>query len=107
MTSKNQLSASVQADRFNQCVTLFEEISQPSQSMKEQECFLNVKQCAERYNISERHFRTLVDLGEMPKPLKFGRSTRWSIRILEEFESKKIQKALKKTAGIIVSHYRK
>jgi excisionase family DNA binding protein len=47
------------------------------------ELFLTVDQCAKRYKISERHFRRLVDNGEMPKPMKLGRSTRWSLRVIE------------------------
>jgi excisionase family DNA binding protein len=57
--------------------------------------FLTAKQCAERYNISERHFRRLVDQGILPKPMKLGRSARWKRHVLEEYESKKEQKVLK------------
>ena len=60
--------------------------------MKENETmtphFLTSEQCAARYNISERHFVRLVERGVMPKPLKLGRTSRWSIRSLEEFEHK-------------------
>jgi len=48
--------------------------------------FLTSGQCAARYNISERHFVRLVEQGVMPKPLKLGRTSRWSITALEEFE---------------------
>jgi predicted DNA-binding transcriptional regulator AlpA len=65
--------------------------------------FLTAGQCAMRYKISERHFRQLVDTGEMPKPLKFGRSSRWSLQTLEEFESKKIQKLMKRSGGLATS----
>lgn len=48
--------------------------------------FLTAAECAVRYNISERHFKRLVAAGQLPKPLKFGRNSRWSVRRLEEFE---------------------
>ena len=50
--------------------------------------FLTVGQCAARYNISQRHFARLVEQGVMPKPLKLGRTARWSVKALEEFELK-------------------
>ena len=50
--------------------------------------YLNSQQCAARYNISERHFVRLVEQGVMPKPLKLGHTSRWSIALLEEFELK-------------------
>jgi predicted DNA-binding transcriptional regulator AlpA len=56
------------------------------------ELFLTAEQCAKRYNISERHFRRLVDNGTMPKPFKLGRCSRWILRVLEEYESKQVQK---------------
>jgi predicted DNA-binding transcriptional regulator AlpA len=61
--------------------------------------FLTIGQCAARYNISVRHFRQLVDLGEMPKPFKLGRVVRWSLKVLEEFETaaaKKLQRQMDK-----------
>jgi predicted DNA-binding transcriptional regulator AlpA len=83
------------------CVKLAMEIPM----LKEQSIspFLTSGQCAMRYKISERHFRQLVDIGEMPKPLKFGRSSRWSIQTLEEFESKKIQKLVKRSVSSATS----
>ncbi len=48
--------------------------------------FLTAAECAARYNISERHFKRLVSRGELPKPLKFGRNARWSVKALEEHE---------------------
>ena len=50
--------------------------------------FLTAAECAARYNISERHFKRLVAAGELPKPLKFGRNSRWSLRSLEAYELK-------------------
>ncbi len=50
--------------------------------------FLTSGQCAARYNISERHFVRLVEQGVMPKPLKLGRVSRWSVASLEEYETK-------------------
>ncbi|MDR0337664.1 MAG: helix-turn-helix domain-containing protein [Planctomycetaceae bacterium] len=59
------------------------------------ELFLTAEQCAKRYNISERHFRKLVDNGIMPKPMKLGRCSRWIRRVLEEYESKQAQKLMR------------
>ncbi|MDR1385756.1 MAG: hypothetical protein LBJ67_18180 [Planctomycetaceae bacterium] len=59
------------------------------------ELFLTAEQCAKRYKISERHFRRLVDSGEMPKPIKLGRNTRWPLHVLELYESKMIDKLQK------------
>ena len=59
------------------------------------ELFLTAEQCAKRYNISERHFRRLVDDGTMPKPMKLGQARRWALRVLEEYESKQVQKLMK------------
>ncbi|MDR2439724.1 MAG: helix-turn-helix domain-containing protein [Planctomycetaceae bacterium] len=55
------------------------------------ELFLTSEQCAKRYNISERHFRKLVDNGTMPKPVKLGRCSRWIVRVLEEYKSNNVQ----------------
>ena len=49
--------------------------------------YLTEEQCAIRYNISQRQFQTLVQRGDMPQPILFGCSKRWSIRVLEDFES--------------------
>ncbi|MDR1493999.1 MAG: hypothetical protein LBT05_14955 [Planctomycetaceae bacterium] len=51
--------------------------------------FLTAEQCAQRYAISLRHFYSLIERGLMPKPLKLGNCSRWSIRSLEEFETNK------------------
>jgi predicted DNA-binding transcriptional regulator AlpA len=67
------------------------------------ELFLTADQCAKRYQISERHFRQLVRLGQLPKPLKFGHCSRWAIKILEDFEARKIQKQQRTLTGIVAS----
>ena len=54
--------------------------------------FLTAKQCAVRYNISLRQFQTLVKRGDIPQPIKIGCSQRWSIRVLEDFESEQINR---------------
>ena len=54
--------------------------------MDNEPLFLTAGECAARYNISERHFKRLVETGRLPKPLKFGRNSRWSLRSLEENE---------------------
>jgi len=56
--------------------------------------YLTADQCAVRYGISKRHFQTLVKRGDMPQPIKFGGVNRWSIRVLEEFESEQIDRNL-------------
>lgn len=58
--------------------------------------FLTIGQCAARYHISVRHFRQLVDLGEMPKPFKLGRLIRWSVKTLEQFEDVTARKMQRK-----------
>jgi len=62
--------------------------------MTSEALYLTVDQCAIRYNISKRHFLTLVSRGDMPQPIKFGGINRWSSRVLEEFESDQIDKNL-------------
>lgn len=55
--------------------------------------YLTAEQCAVRFAISLRHFKYLVDAGEMPQPVRFGKSVRWSIEVLEEFEVEKMTRA--------------
>jgi len=62
--------------------------------MNYESLYLNVKQCAARYNISVRQFQTLVKRGDLPQPIKLGGSNRWPVRLLEEFESEQINKHL-------------
>ncbi len=52
--------------------------------------YLTAEQCAVRFAISLRHFQYLVNRGEMPQPVHFGKSIRWSIDVLDEFESAKM-----------------
>jgi predicted DNA-binding transcriptional regulator AlpA len=54
--------------------------------------FLTAKQCAVRYNISLRQFQVLVKRGDVPQPIAFGGSKRWSIRALEDFELEQINR---------------
>lgn len=54
--------------------------------------YLTAEQCAARFAISLRHFKYLVALGEVPRPVKFGKCSRWSIDTLEKYESEKIEK---------------
>jgi len=54
--------------------------------------FLTAKQCAIRYNISLRQFQTLVKRGDVPQPIMIGNSKRWSIRVLDDFESEQINR---------------
>lgn len=43
--------------------------------------------CSRRYGFSVRHWLRLVDAGKAPRPVRFGRLTRWSVETLEEWES--------------------
>jgi predicted DNA-binding transcriptional regulator AlpA len=54
--------------------------------------YLTAEQCANRYNISLRQFQILTKRGDVPQPIKIGCSKRWSIRVLEEFESEQINR---------------
>ena len=54
--------------------------------------YLTAEQCAIRYNISLRQFQILVKRGDVPLPLLIGSSKRWSIRVLEDFESEQINR---------------
>jgi predicted DNA-binding transcriptional regulator AlpA len=54
--------------------------------------YLTAEQCAIRYNISLRQFQILVTRGDVPQPIKIGHSKRWSIRVLEDFESEQINR---------------
>ena len=62
--------------------------------MTSQTLYLTVDQCAARYNVSKRHFLTLVKRGDLPQPIKLGGVNRWPTRLLEEFESEQIVKHL-------------
>ena len=62
--------------------------------MTSETLYITVDQCAVRYNISKRHFLTLVKRGDLPQPIKFGGVNRWPIRLLEKFESEQIDKHL-------------
>ncbi|MGL6196514.1 MAG: hypothetical protein ACRC2T_17000 [Thermoguttaceae bacterium] len=54
--------------------------------------FLTAEQCANRYSISLRQFQILVKRGDVPPPLMLGACKRWSIRLLEDFESEQINR---------------
>ena len=54
--------------------------------------YLTANQCAVRYNISLRQFQILVKRGDIPQPISIGSSKRWSIRVLENFESEQINR---------------
>lgn len=57
--------------------------------------YLTAEQCAVRFAISLRHFKYLVAAGEMPQPVRFGKSIRWPIESLEEFETEKMMNSTK------------
>jgi predicted DNA-binding transcriptional regulator AlpA len=58
--------------------------------MTEETLYLNVDQCAARYNISVRQFQNLVKRGDIPQPIRLGGCCRWPVRLLEEFEADQI-----------------
>lgn len=60
--------------------------------------YLTAEQCAVRFAISLRHFKYLVEDGEMPQPIRFGSSVRWSVKTLEEFETEKMLEQLRPAA---------
>lgn len=60
--------------------------------------YLTAEQCAVRFAISLRHFKYLVASGEMPRPIHFGKSARWSIDVLQEFETEKMSERLRPKA---------
>lgn len=43
---------------------------------------LTVRDVSRLCNVSERHWWTLVSRGDAPKPIRIGRSARWSRRAL-------------------------
>lgn len=49
--------------------------------------YLDAKACGARYGFSWRHWLRLVDSGRAPQPTRFGRLTRWSIAVLEAWET--------------------
>ena len=48
------------------------------------------------YNISRCQFQILVKRGDLPQPIRLGCGQRWSIRVLEEFESEQINRQMEK-----------
>lgn len=48
--------------------------------------YLTAKLCAARYDVSHRHWTRLVDAGKAPQPTRLGRSLRWSVETLIEWE---------------------
>jgi predicted DNA-binding transcriptional regulator AlpA len=57
--------------------------------------YFTAEQCAVRFGISLRQFKNLVALRELPKPVTFGGSVRWSLRSLEKFDSLKFDEQCK------------
>ena len=53
--------------------------------------FVNAKECAARYSISQRTWFRLVDSGRAPQPTRFGRLARWALSSLEVWESANCQ----------------
>ncbi|MCL2639496.1 MAG: helix-turn-helix domain-containing protein [Phycisphaerales bacterium] len=61
--------------------------SQPQS--QHQPLVLQVKQVAKLLNLSERTIWRLASTGEIPRPIGFGRSRRWSHKSLEQFVAQK------------------
>ena len=50
-------------------------------------CYIDARQCADRYGFSARHWARLVDSGRAPQAVRFGRLTRWSVQTLAAWEA--------------------
>jgi predicted DNA-binding transcriptional regulator AlpA len=75
----------------------------PNQSggQEDQRLLLSVREVADLVGLSERTVWKLSGCGELPPPIKIGRSVRWLRRILEDFmadRQKEAEKALKRCA---------
>jgi excisionase family DNA binding protein len=46
---------------------------------------LTTDQVAEQLQVTPRHVRRLNATGRMPKPVKIGRSTRWSAEVIDNW----------------------
>ena len=46
---------------------------------------ISASELAKRLEISERHVWALHSSGRLPRPIRFGRAVRWSVRELEEW----------------------
>jgi excisionase family DNA binding protein len=46
---------------------------------------IDVETFGELLNVSTRHVRRLVDAGKCPPPVRLGRATRWSRRVVEQW----------------------
>ncbi len=51
--------------------------------------YLDIRRCALRFGIDQRTWRRMVDKGEAPKPVRFGRAPRWSLDSLLRWESER------------------
>ncbi len=45
----------------------------------------SAEQLAERFHVSLRHIRRMDSAGKLPKPVRLGRSVRWSAREIERW----------------------
>lgn len=63
---------------------------------KEQETrlLLKVEQVAKMLGLSERSVWRLTSTGEIPAPIKLGRSRRWSRKTIEDFVESKALEAI-------------
>ena len=48
--------------------------------------FLTAKELAKRYKMAVQTFSALAKKGKFPRPIKIGRSTRWTRSMIEDFE---------------------
>lgn len=52
-----------------------------------QAAFLTEEQLAQRWNVSRRHVRRLVDAGKCPPPFRLGRCRRFPLAVIEKWEA--------------------
>lgn len=60
-----------------------------SMELKQAGLWLTIKDLAERWAVSSRSVRRLLDSGKLPTPLRIGKALRFSLRAIERFENDK------------------
>ena len=55
--------------------------------MKSEQLYLNIKETADRYKVSESCIWKWTKARKIPQPVKICNSTRWRVDALEEFET--------------------
>ena len=49
--------------------------------------FITAKEIAGRLNVTRQHVVTMAKRGQMPRPLRFGRCTRWDATAIDNWLS--------------------